>query len=130
MTMYAEVNDGEFNGFTHKRPLGHVEYIEMTDEEHAELYSRYCETEKASFAINDGKVIIEQNGDITSNEDRRDGLISEADGVIRPLADERDAEVISDSDLKRWKAWVKYRKALRELDVESVPDVKWPTKPQ
>lgn len=57
-------------------------------------------------------------------------LIAEADDVIRPLSDERDAEVISDGDLKRWKAWVKYRKALRELDVESVADVKWPSQPQ
>ena len=129
MTMYAEIKGRAFIAFTHERGHADAEYIEMTDEEHADLYSRYCEKEKASFAIKNGKVIIEQNGDITSNKNRRAGLLSDADSVIRPLSDERDAGIISDDDFDRWKAWVVYRKALRELDV-SKDDVVWPAMPE
>lgn len=57
------------------------------------------------------------------------GLSKEADNVIRLLSDERDAGIISDDDLTRWEAWVKYRKALRELDVTAT-DIKWPAKPE
>lgn len=62
------------------------------------------------------------------NERKQSDLIAEADSVIRPLSDERDAEIISDDDLVRWKTWVKYRKSLRELNVDYA-DVKWPDKP-
>lgn len=53
----------------------------------------------------------------------------EANSIIKVLSDERDAEIISDDDLARWKAWVKYRKALRETDM-SHEDVEWPDKPE
>lgn len=56
-------------------------------------------------------------------------LIDEASEIIRPLSDERDAGIISDDDLARWKAWVVYRKALRDLDVTAI-DIKWPAKPE
>lgn len=63
------------------------------------------------------------------NEKKRDAMMRDADSVIRPLSDERDAEIISDEDLIKWKAWVKYRKALRETDM-SHEDVSWPDKPE
>lgn len=56
-------------------------------------------------------------------------LVAEADDMIRPLSDERDAGIISNVDLSRWKAWIVYRKALRELDV-SKDEVAWPSKPE
>ena len=56
-------------------------------------------------------------------------LTSEAGVIIRNLSDERDAGIISDDDLERWKAWVAYRKALREIDA-TAPDIQWPDKPQ
>ena len=62
-------------------------------------------------------------------EYERSQLIDEASGLIRPLSDERDAGIISDDDLGHWKAWVAYRKALRELDVTAT-DIEWPAKPE
>lgn len=61
--------------------------------------------------------------------ERKSALMLEADRIIRPLSDERDAEIISDNDLKRWKVWVKYRKALRELDISNL-EIDWPQKPE
>ena len=55
-------------------------------------------------------------------------LIGKANLVISPLSDERDAGIISDDDLERWKAWVAYRKSLRELDV-TAEEIEWPSKP-
>lgn len=66
---------------------------------------------------------------IISNTHLQESLINEADAIIRPLSDERDAEIISEGDLKRWKAWVAYRKALRKIDV-SKDEISWPAKPE
>lgn len=55
-------------------------------------------------------------------------LVAEADDVIRPLSDERDAGIISNVDLSRWRAWIVYRKALREIDLTR-DEVAWPAKP-
>lgn len=65
---------------------------------------------------------------VVQNIQLQNTLIADADSIIGPLSDERDAEIISDADLKRWKAWVVYRKALREIDV-SKDKVSWPAKP-
>ena len=60
---------------------------------------------------------------------KKKSFLDEAESIIRPLSDERDAEIISGDDLERWKAWVAYRKALRAIDVTST-DIEWPTKPE
>ena len=62
-------------------------------------------------------------------EHERLQLIDEASEIIRPLSDERDAEIISDDDLERWKAWVAYRKTLRAIDVTAT-NIEWPAKPE
>ena len=56
-------------------------------------------------------------------------LLKAATYEINILSEERDAGIISDDDLERWKAWVAYRKSLRELDVTAT-DIKWPAKPE
>lgn len=55
--------------------------------------------------------------------------ISSANRIISVLSDEKDADVISDEDLKKWKRWVSYRKELRELDI-SKETVDWPKAPE
>lgn len=60
---------------------------------------------------------------------KKSHLINEANETIKLLSDEREAGISSDDDMACWKAWVKYRKALRELDVTST-DIEWPTKPE
>ena len=55
--------------------------------------------------------------------------IAEADRILSALSDERDADIISDADLARWKRWVKYRKQLRELDL-TADVVTWPARPE
>ena len=84
------------------------------------------------FSVNgywryDNGSIVKDVDKITQNE--LAGRASEADKVITVLSSERDAEIISDDDLARWKAWVAYRKELRELDVTAT-DIKWPAKPE
>lgn len=60
---------------------------------------------------------------------KRGVLSDKADLTIRTLSDEKEAEVISDEDLVRWKEWIRYRKALRELDITS-DDIQWPSQPE
>lgn len=62
-------------------------------------------------------------------EQEKQRLIKEASSKIQVLSDERDAGIISDDDLNRWKAWIVYRKALRELDV-TADGIEWPDKPE
>lgn len=62
------------------------------------------------------------------NEDTAKELMSAASKIISVLGDERDAGVISDSDLEKWKGWVSYRKSLREIDL-SEREVDWPKAP-
>ena len=56
-------------------------------------------------------------------------LIAEADAIIRPLSEEREAGIASDLDNTQWKNWVVYRKELRNLNTEN-EQIDWPMKPQ
>lgn len=84
------------------------------------------------FSVNgawrfDGENVVQDAGKIAKREMQYRRY--EADKVIAVLSSERDAEIISDDDLARWKAWVAYRKALRELDVAAT-NIEWPAKPE
>lgn len=52
-----------------------------------------------------------------------------SDNVIRTLSEEKEAGVISEVDLERWKQWICYRKKLREIDI-NLGHVDWPDQPQ
>lgn len=65
---------------------------------------------------------------LTANNMERATLMADADNIIRPLSEERDAGIISEEDEAKWKEWILYRKALRALDLTS-DTVSWPEKP-
>lgn len=84
------------------------------------------------FSVNeDWKVssgaLFKDNGKVATKEIAL--RASEANEIISVLSSERDAGIISDDDLNRWKAWIVYRKALRELDV-TADEIEWPDKPE
>lgn len=124
---YADIDNGKFNGFYDQKPSG--EYVELTDEEHHKLYSEYCITPCASFDLKDGKIVIGNNGEVTTPEMVRANLLSEADAVIRPMLGYAVAGILSDAEKERFKAWNEYRKALEGLDV-TADEIEWPDKPE
>lgn len=86
---------------------------------------------KEIVSDSDGSPVLKDNiiDPSVLNAGEQAARVSEANSIIDVLSNERDAEIISDADLKRWKAWVVYRKVLRELDV-SKDEVAWPAKPE
>lgn len=63
------------------------------------------------------------------NESLHRTNMSVANKTISVLSEEKDAGIISEDDLKKWKRWVSYRKELRELDI-SKEKVDWPKAPE
>ena len=55
-------------------------------------------------------------------------LMAEADKAIKPLSEELEEGIITDSDKEKRSAWIKYRQAIRNIHEGSV-DVTWPEKP-
>ena len=69
-----------------------------------------------------------KNDEINSRLILRNQAISKSNIIISVLSEEREAGIISDSDLHTWKKWIKYRKDLREINLDS-PDIIWPNEP-
>ena len=59
---------------------------------------------------------------------QKQARLTEVQNDLATLRDEKDAGIISDEDLERFKALVKYRKALAAVDTTSTP-VTWPDAP-
>lgn len=55
-------------------------------------------------------------------------LIAEADNTIKPLSEELEEGIITDSDKEKRSEWIKYRQAIRSLH-EGSADIVWPEKP-
>lgn len=68
------------------------------------------------------------NDEINSRLVFRNQAISKSNAIIGVLSEEREAGIISDSDLNIWKEWIKYRKNLREINLE-LPEIIWPNEP-
>ena len=125
--MYAKLDNGKFAGFFEEKPDG--EFINISEEEHASLYDEYCRIERAIFIIDKGRVVVGSGSPIKPRQCDLEERVEEANSIIEMLSDERDAGIISDDDLERWKAWVAYRKTLRAIDVTAT-NIEWPTKPE
>lgn len=65
---------------------------------------------------------------IRKNAIVQQSLIDSASAICKIFSEEKDLGIISDIDLAKYKEWVKYRKALREVDI-TLSDTKWPDKP-
>lgn len=102
-------------------------FIHITDDEHQQLLEELSQNRRLTYE--GGKLSTARQDNSPGAEFELRDRMAQADAVIRPLSDERDAGIISDCDLSRWKAWIVYRKALRELDV-SKDEVSWPAKPE
>ena len=55
--------------------------------------------------------------------------IEHANKICRPLSDEKELGIITDSDFERYRAWAKYRQSLRLVDVD-VDRPEWPAPPE
>lgn len=107
MPYTASSNDSE--------PLGRWIFEELETEKYGAI-SPYTKTMTIADRIADNQKIIA-------------ALVQKADDIIRPLSEERDADIISNTDLFKWKSWIGYRKTLRNLDTTS-PEIEWPTPPE
>lgn len=126
--MFALIENGKFVGFTDSITQN-AEYIELTDDEHRNLYNEYCETPSASIELKDGQLFIGRNGDITPPSAIKENLINKADSIIQPLMGYALSGILSNDDKARFKAWNEYRKALEDVSVTAT-DIKWPAKPE
>ena len=125
--VYANIGNGKFNGFFYEKPK--EEYIELTDEEHHSLYSKYCVTPCASFELKNGKIIVGNDGEIVNPSTTKSNLLLEADEIIQPMLGYAVSGILSDTEKEAFKAWNEYRKALEDVDVTAA-DIEWPDKPQ
>lgn len=62
-------------------------------------------------------------------EQRKAGLLSEAQATISLWQMELQLEIISDEDKARLITWINYMKMLKAIDTSTAPNIVWPTTP-
>lgn len=61
--------------------------------------------------------------------EKKNELRANADNIIEPLKDAKEYGFITEGEEERLKVWVKYRYDLSKVDVDTYPDIMWPTIP-
>lgn len=61
--------------------------------------------------------------------EKKNELRANADNIIEPLKDAKEYGFIATDEEERLKVWVKYRYDLSKVDVDTYPDIVWPTVP-
>jgi len=100
-----------------------------------EIKAGFTLLEPFQFSKWDGKKWVldedEQNVfKIKQNKSLKNSLLNEANKNISILQDAIDLDMQEADEEAQLKAWKKYRILLTRVDVETVPDIKWPEKPQ
>lgn len=68
--------------------------------------------------------------DVAEAERQKNALLSEAAGIIAPLADAQAGGYIDDSDTPRLAEWQRYRYKLTKVDTSTAPEINLPPKPE
>ena len=63
------------------------------------------------------------------NQIEKNRLLQEADAIIQPMLGYALADILSNAEKSRLKAWNEYRKTLEDVDVTAT-DIEWPAKPE
>ena len=63
------------------------------------------------------------------NQIKKSALLQEADAIIQPMLGYALADILSNADKSRFKAWNEYRKTIEDVDVTAA-NIEWPTKPE
>ncbi|WP_333013039.1 tail fiber assembly protein [Kluyvera sichuanensis] len=80
--------------------------------------------------VADAPYIRTHADDVNDAEAVRNQLKAEAEEIISGWVLDLNLGLISDEDKQKLIAWRLYVKALDALDLDTAPDIEWPTKPE
>lgn len=72
----------------------------------------------------------QKSGQVREAERQKSALLAEAQSTISLWQTELQLGIISDDDKTILIKWVKYIQALNAVDTSTVPDIRWPVKPE